>query len=147
MWLDGSVRAHGDQRYLLQIRVVPLIVGFTVARGKLPKRGLRRQGFAKILFVDVRKLSSIRQIVQVNRGIDRVIELHTRFFQIIEKIAHRLPSLIRGGFGVDATVWSRNKSALRGTIERVAGEDTRAGRRTRRHILWTDCLPPALAAT
>jgi len=39
----GAVGADGDERYLLQVRVVPLFVGFTVARGKLRQRGLRRQ--------------------------------------------------------------------------------------------------------
>ena len=42
----------------------------------------------------------------------QVEEVHSSFFEVIEKITHGLPDLMLGGGGVDATMRPRNEAAL-----------------------------------
>src|SRR6185312_3951281 len=90
--ISGSVvTSDGDERYLLEIRVVVVFVRFALGWSDLLDSGSCRHHRAEVLRVDLVKCGRILQIVEVHIRGHNLIEAHAGFLEVVEEIAHGLP--------------------------------------------------------
>ena len=127
--------ANRDQRHLFQVWILLVSVGLSIARSNLLNVHPRGSDCGEVLAVDFFKQRHVRQIIEIDRSENNLIEFHLRLFQIVQLIPHRLVRLMGRRRGIDAGIGSGNESALRGTIERIARKHTGTRGWTRRHIL------------
>src|SRR5262245_47498839 len=134
----GSVTAHGNERHLFERRILPFRVGLSIARSKLLQSGFGGQRTLEVFLIDIVKGSRFSKVIEIDRCGDDLIEVQVGFLQIVEKIAHRLTSLVGGFRHVDSTVRPWDETALGRAVEGVTGKNAGTSGRTRRHILWTN---------
>ena len=87
------------------------LISLTFCGSNLLNRGTRRHE-AEILTVNFVKVRRIGEIVQIHIRGHYFTEIHSSFFEIIQKITHGLPDLMAGGGGVDAAVWPGDEATL-----------------------------------
>jgi hypothetical protein len=105
--------AECDQRHLFKCWVVPLCIRFAIAGCNLLNCGLCWQSFGEVFSVDLVEQWAFGEIVEIDGGVNNVIEAEAGFFQIVEEIAHGLASLIGCRSKVDTAVGTWNESTLR----------------------------------
>ena len=104
--------ADGDQRNLLQVRVVIILISLTFCGSNLLNRGACRHDWAEILTVNFVKVWRIGEIVQIHIGSYDLAEIHPGFLEVVEQIAHGLAGLMLAGGAIDSAVWPRYEAAF-----------------------------------
>jgi hypothetical protein len=140
-WQRWWLSSDGDERNLFQIRVMLIFVGAALRRRNLLDGCARRRHTAKIFHIHFVKCPHVRQIIEVNSRGHNLAEIHVNFLEIVHEVAHRLTELDGGSRAIDSAVPSGYKTALRGTIQRVAGKDAGASRRAGGHVPGTNGAP------
>src|SRR5262249_39581829 len=105
---------HRYQRDLLQRRPTSFSIRLPSPRRDLLDGGASGRRFGEILRVDSVHLRELVDIVEIHVGRYRVRELHTCFFQSVQKVPHSLPELRLDRPGIDTAIDTWDEPGFRG---------------------------------